>query len=187
MSIAIGIRTRTHGWPVVHPPSTRAPVAGSIASGLPLLLPDRARPRPALHVALQGLGRLAHLGVAEVHLAVEVVGQPTVVVEPTQVRAAHVAHLQLLMARRARSVRQGAQVSFALLFRLLGLAHLEVLVRRARDAAFFAQDADLDEAGVDGLGEVRDLFQLHRLLVQLTALLITRMVREPGRSIWPIG
>jgi len=43
---------------------------------------------------------------------------------------------------------------------LFGGADFEELGDCARDAAFFAEDGDFQEAGVDGAREVGDLFEL---------------------------
>lgn len=69
------------------------------------------------------------------HLAVKVVGQPAVVVEPAEVGAADVADLQLLVAGRTRRIGEGLEFLFALGFLLAGLAHAEELVLGARDFA----------------------------------------------------
>lgn len=118
------------------------------------------RRRPSLQLLAQLLIRLAHVRVPHVHLAVEVVRQPAVVVEPGEVRAADVADLQLLVARGPRGVGEGLEFALARLLLVLGGADLVELVEGEGDGAGFAQDGDLEEAGVDGFGEVGDLFQL---------------------------
>ena len=49
------------------------------------------------------------------HLAVEVVREPAVVVQPAQVRAADVAHLQLLVARGAGRLGERPELALAVL------------------------------------------------------------------------
>lgn len=90
------------------------------------------------------------------HLAVEVVGQAAVVVQAAEVGAAHVAHLQLLVARGARGVRERLEVVLGLLLGEFGGADFEEFAGGERDAAGLAQHADLEQARVDGLGEVAD-------------------------------
>lgn len=67
------------------------------------------------------------------------------------------------MAGGAGGVGEGLQFTLFFLFGLFGGAHFEELGDGARDAAFFAEDRDFEEAGVDGAGEVGDLFQLCEL------------------------
>jgi len=62
-----------------------------------------------------------------VHLAVKVVGQASVVVQPAQIRAAHVAHLQLLVARGPGRVGEGLEFALAVRLGGLRLAQLEEL------------------------------------------------------------
>lgn len=94
------------------------------------------------------------------HLAVEVVGQAAIVVEAAQVGAAHVADLQLLVARGARRVGQGLEFALAVGFRLGRLAHAEELVLGARDFGHGAEDLDFEEAVGDGGVEFRDALEL---------------------------
>lgn len=116
--------------------------------------------RPPLELLAQLLVRLAHVGVAHVHLAVEVVRQAAVVVEAGEVGAADVADLQLLVARGPRGVGEGLELALTHLLLVLGGADLVQLVEGERDAAHLAEDGDLEEACVDGLGEVGDLLEL---------------------------
>lgn len=53
------------------------------------------------HLPRERLVGLAHLRVAQVHLAVEVVRKATIVVQTTEVCAAHVADLEFLVTRGA--------------------------------------------------------------------------------------
>lgn len=94
------------------------------------------------------------------HLAVKVVSQPAVVVEPAEVGAADIADLQLLVAGRARGVGQGLELLLALGFLLAGLADAEELVLGAGDFAHGAEDFNFEEAAVNGRCEVRDGFEL---------------------------
>lgn len=48
------------------------------------------------------------------HFAVEVIRQPPVVIQSTQVRTANITDLQLLVTARARSVRKGSELAFLL-------------------------------------------------------------------------
>lgn len=94
------------------------------------------------------------------HFAVKVVGQAAIVVQSRQIRAAHVAHLQLLVARRARGIGQRTQFALFVLARDFGNAHFVVLGHGGRDFARLAQNADFQQARVDCLCEVGDLREL---------------------------
>lgn len=94
------------------------------------------------------------------HLPVEMIRQPPIVVQSTQIRTAHVTDLQLLMPAGARGVGQGFELALFFFFAGLGGADLVELGVCGVDGAGFAQDADFEEAGVDGAGEVGDLFEL---------------------------
>lgn len=123
------------------------------------------RARAALHLLGEGLVCLAHLRVAQVHLAVEVVGEAAVVVEPAEVGAADVADLQLLVARGTGRVGEGLELLLAVELGLRGLAHAEELVLGARDFGHGAEDLDFEEAVADGRGEFGDALELCVLLV----------------------
>lgn len=118
------------------------------------------RRRPSFQLLAQLLIRLAHVRVSHVHLPVEVVRQTAIVVESTQIGAANIADLQLLVARRAGRVGQGLELALAGLFLVFGRTDLEQLVVGLRDAAHLAQDGHLEQTRVNRLGELRDLFQL---------------------------
>jgi hypothetical protein len=94
------------------------------------------------------------------HLAVKVVGEAAIVVEARQVGAADVADLQLLVARGPAGVGQGLELALLVALGLHGLLDAEELLVGARDLGGFAQDFDFEQARLDGLGEVGDLFQL---------------------------
>lgn len=116
--------------------------------------------RPSFQLLAQLLIRLAHVRVSHVHLPVEVIRQPAIIVESTQIGTANVADLQLLVARRAGRVSKVFELALAGLFLVFGCADLEQLVISLGDAAHLAQDRDLEQARVNRLGELRDLFQL---------------------------
>jgi len=96
-----------------------------------------------------------------VHLSVEVIGKSSVVVQSAEIGTAHVAYLQLLVARGARGVGQVLQFSLAFVFPLRGLSHAEELVVGTRYFIHLAEDLDLDKAVVDGGGEVGNRFELY--------------------------
>lgn len=54
------------------------------------------------------------------HFAVEVIRQPPVVIQSTQVRTANITHLQLLVSARARSVGKRAELAFLFFFGSFG-------------------------------------------------------------------
>ena len=74
-------------------PTTSSVTVRALASVSPRRFFLSHRRRSALELLLQRIIRLAHLRVAQMHLAIKVIGQAAVVVEPTQIGAAHVAHL----------------------------------------------------------------------------------------------
>jgi len=97
------------------------------------------------------------------HLSKEVICQPSVVVESTQVGTADVADLQLLMARRTRGILEILEIALAgllLVFRRADFVHFR---HGHCDGAGLAEDGDFEKAAVDGVGEVGDLFKLWRL------------------------
>lgn len=114
------------------------------------------------HLAWERLVRLTHLRVAEVHLSIKVVGQAAIVVKAAEVGTAHIANLQLLVARGTRSVRE--RLKLPLLLRL-GLGHdLEVvpLVHGQVDLADSDKDFDLFDAALDVFVDVGNGFKLPR-------------------------
>lgn len=86
------------------------------------------------------------------HLPIEMIREPTIVIQPAQIRAAHVAHLELLMARRAGGVGQGLELALFFLFGGFGDADFVVLRDGEGDAGGFAEDGDFEEARVDAVG-----------------------------------
>lgn len=109
---------------------------------------------PPFELFAQLLVRLAHLGIAHMHLSEEMIRQPTVVVQATQIRAANVTHLQFLVPRWAGRVLKVLQFPFARLFLMFRSADFMQFVERLRDRACFAHDGDLEKAAVDGFGQV---------------------------------
>lgn len=95
------------------------------------------------------------------HLSEEMVRQPTIVIETTQVRAADIAHLQLLVTRRSGGILKILQFSLTRFLLVLGCADLVKFVQGLCDGAGFAQHRDLEETRVDGFGQVGDLLQLY--------------------------
>ena len=96
--------------------------------------------------------------------------QPPIVIQPAQVRPAHVANLQFLMPRGPRSIRQGFE--FALFFLLAGFGDADFVEfgDGGSDGAGFAEDGDFEEAGVDGAREVGDLFELRKWKISLRSI-----------------
>jgi hypothetical protein len=113
----------------------------------------------ALEFLLQTLVCLSHLCIAQVHFPVEVIGQASIVVKSAQICAAHVAHLQLLVARWARCVRQRLELSLPIILGGFGLTKLEELGNCLVDGALVAQHGDFFQANLNGPREIGDLFQ----------------------------
>lgn len=84
------------------------------------------------------------------HLSEEMVRQPTIVIETTQVRAADIAHLQFLMTRRTGGILEVLQFAFTCFLLVLRGADLVQFVQGLCDGAGFTQHRDLEEARVDG-------------------------------------
>lgn len=105
------------------------------------------------------------------HLSIEVVREPSIVVQPAQVRATDIADLEFLVARGTARVGQGLELALAVASDLLGLAQLEVLRHCEVDAAGGAEDFDLLEARAYGFGEVVYLFEL-RVVRQYMQLIV---------------
>lgn len=116
------------------------------------------------------------------HLPVEMIRQSPIVVQATQIRTTHVADLQLLMPAGARGIGQRFQLALFLLFAGFGGADFVELRVGGIDGAGFAEDADFEEAGVDGAREVGDLFELRvtRSPVSSPAGICREMVRQGG-------
>ena len=94
------------------------------------------------------------------HLPIKVIRQPPIIIQPTQIRAAHIANLQLLMAAGAGGVREGFQLPLFFLFGGFGGADFVEFGDGRGDAAGLTKDGDFKKAGVDGAGEVGYLFEL---------------------------
>lgn len=86
------------------------------------------------------------------HFAIKVIRQPAIVVQTTQVGAAHVADLQLLVAGGAGRVGEGFQLALLFFLGDFGGADFVEFGHGGRDAAGFAEDGDFEEAGVDRTG-----------------------------------
>ena len=116
--------------------------------------------------------RLAHLRIAQMHLAVEVICQTTIIVEAAEVGAADVADLQLLVAAGARGVVE--RLELALLVGPAGQRLLQpvVLLHRDRHAAQLAQRLDLLQPGVDAAVERADLLEQCVRLSDLVRVLL---------------
>ena len=111
------------------------------------------------------------------HLAIEVVCQPPVVVQPTQIRAAHVADLQLLVARGPARVRQSLELALPVRLDLLRLPQLEMLGDGDVDGADGAERLDLLQRNGDSSAEVRDLAQQGVGLADLVGGLLEAALR----------
>lgn len=59
------------------------------------------------------------------HFSIEMIRQPPIVIQPTQIGTAHIADLEFLVARGPGGVGEGLEFALFLLFRLLGGAHFE--------------------------------------------------------------
>ena len=92
------------------------------------------------------------------HLAIEMIRESSIVVQPAQIRAADVTDLKFLMTAGTGGVREGFEIAFFLLFGGFGDTDFVVLGHCERDGGGFAQDGDFKQAGVDGCGEVGYLF-----------------------------
>lgn len=158
-------------WPTAPVPTTSW--TGRYTSHLHIAAVSHGhRPRPAPHLLGKVVKRLAHLRVPQMHLSIKVIRQPTVVVQAGEICAADVADLQLLVARRAGGVAEGLELLLALELLLLGLPHAEELVVGAADLAQLAQDLHLEQAVVDGRGEVGDGLEEHVGLADLVGRLL---------------
>lgn len=122
------------------------------------------RRRSSLKLLAKFPERLAHIRISHVHFSKEVVRQSAVVIETTEVCAAHVADLQLLVTRGAGGVLEVLQFSLAGFLLVFGGAGLVELVVGLSDRASLTEDGDFEKAGVDCFGEVRDLFELWELI-----------------------
>jgi len=93
------------------------------------------------------------------HFAVEVICQPPIIVQTTQVRSAHVADLQLLVPTWPRRIRQSLKLPLRSLLLMLGRPHLVKLRARRRHRAGLPQNRHLQQPGIDRFAEVRNLLQ----------------------------
>lgn len=78
------------------------------------------------------------------HFSKEMVRQPTVVVKSTEIRAAHVAHLQFLMTGRTGGILEILQFPLKRLFLALGGADLMQFVEGNCHGTRLAQDGDFE-------------------------------------------
>lgn len=86
--------------------------------------------------------------------------QAAVIIQPAQVRTAHVAHLQFLMARGAGRIGERFQLTFLVLLSDFSGANLVELGYGRAYAAGFTQNTDLKQACVYRSREVGDLLEL---------------------------
>lgn len=115
-------------------------------------------------------------------LPLEVVRQPPVVIEPRQVRTAHVTHLQLLMPARPTRITQRLQLTMPLDQRRPGLGDVRMVVhQRLADSAQLGQRLDLEQASVDGAPQLSDLPQQRVRLADL----VGRLLQPPLGGIDP--
>lgn len=121
------------------------------------------RRRPTLQLGAEFLEPLAHIRVPHVHLAEEVVCQSSVIVQSAQVRAAHVADLQLLVARWPGCILQVLEITLEGFLLMLCGPDFVHLVQGHCDGARLAQHRDFEEARVDGVCQVGNLFQLENV------------------------
>lgn len=94
------------------------------------------------------------------HLPIKMIRQSAIIIQPTQIRPAHVADLQFLMPRGPGGVAERFQLALFFLFGGFGDADFVVFGDCEGDAGGFAEDGDFEEACVDAVGEVGDLFEL---------------------------
>lgn len=92
----------------------------------------------ALELLAEFLKRLAHVRVTHVHFTEEMIRQSTIVIETTQICAANIAYLQLLMTRRARGILQILQFALARFLLVFGCADLVQFIVCLRNGAGFA-------------------------------------------------
>lgn len=125
------------------------------------MVPNRRQ--PSLELLTKLFPSLAHIRVSHVHLAEEVIRQTTVVIQSTEVCAAHVADLQFLVAGGAGCVLKVLELALAGFLLMFGRADLVKFVEGESDGTGFSEDGDFEETCVDCFGEVGDLFQLFLL------------------------
>lgn len=113
----------------------------------------------ALELLCEAIALFAHLGVAEMHLAEEVVGETAVVVEAREVCAADVADLQFLVSRRARGVRESLELTFLVLLLNLQQPDAMELLHCHVHCSYFSHDLHLGQGCFDALGELVDSFE----------------------------
>ena len=94
------------------------------------------------------------------HLSEEMVGQPSVVVQSAQVGAADVADLQFLVTRRTRGILEVLEITLISFFLMLCCSDFVHFIQGHCDRTSFAEDGDLEEASVDSIAEIGDLFEL---------------------------
>lgn len=94
------------------------------------------------------------------HLPIEMIRQSSIIVKPTEIGSTYITDLQLLMSRGTRRIRKGFKFSLLFFFGSLGDVYLMEFCDGCGDGAGFAEDGDFEESGVDGAGEIGDLFEL---------------------------
>lgn len=112
------------------------------------------------------------------HLPVEVIRQPPIIIQATQIRATHIAHLQLLMPTGPTGIAQRLQLALLVGLGRQRLADAEELLVRARHLARLAQDLDLEQAGLDAAAQVGDLLQQGVRLADLVGRLLEPPLRH---------
>ncbi len=114
-----------------------------------------------LQFLLQSLIRLPHLRITQMHLPIEMIRQPSIIVKPTEIGSTYITDLQLLMPRGTGRIRKGFEFSLLFFFGSLGDVYFMEFCDGCGDGAGFAEDGDFEEPGIDGAGEIGDLFELY--------------------------
>ena len=112
------------------------------------------------------------------HFAVEMIRQSSIVIQPAQIRPAHVANLKLLVPAWPRRIRKGTELALFLFLGSLGGSDLIEFCDGGGDGARFAEDGDFEESSIYSAREVGDLFEL---CIDMSAGFLRAVLKEQSR------
>lgn len=91
------------------------------------------------------------------HLSVKMIRQTTIIIQSTQIRSTHITHLQFLVARWTRGIRESLEFTLVCFLLVLCGANLVEFVQGHGNSACLAEDRDLQQTSVDSLRKIRYL------------------------------
>jgi len=113
------------------------------------------------------------------HFPIKVVRQPSIIIQPTQIRSAHITDLQLLMSTRSRRIAQCLQLSLLITLRLHRLPNPKELLICPTNLTLLTQHLNLQQPRLNTLAQIANLLQQRIRL----SYFIRRLLQSPLRHI----